>query len=60
MIGEEVCKYLNTEDVTPWQGDVFDHPEYKNTCQLTGKEIIPFLHCKKERCKHYSGVVSDI
>ena len=27
------CKYLKTEDVTPWHGDVFDHPDYKYICE---------------------------
>lgn len=45
------CKYLKTEDVTPWHGDVFDHSSYRYTCKKTGKEVIPFI-CKK-RCKEY-------
>lgn len=27
------CKHLNTEDITPYHGDVYDHPEYKYTCK---------------------------
>ena len=48
------CKYLKTEDVTPWHGDVYDHPDYKHTCEKCGKEIIPFLHCNEKRCKNYT------
>lgn len=47
------CKNLITEDVTPWHGDVFDHPNYKYTCKLNNSEVIPCLHCNNTRCKHY-------
>ena len=45
----EDCEYLKTEDITPWHSDVFDHPNYKYICNKIGREIIPFIHCKK--CK---------
>ena len=45
----EDCKYLKTEDITGWHCDVYDHPNYKYICEKIGKEIIPFMHCK--RCK---------
>ena len=45
------CKYLTAKDVTPWHADVFDHPDYEYICKLTGKKIIPYIHCKSERCK---------
>lgn len=32
------CKYLKTEDITPWHGDVFDHPDYKYTCENVKKK----------------------
>lgn len=48
------CKYLKIEDVTPWHGDVFDHPDYKYTCEKCEKEVIPFICCNGERCKDYS------
>lgn len=48
------CKYLKTEDITPWHGDVFDHPDYKYTCEKREKEVIPFIHCNEKRCKNYS------
>ena len=47
------CKNLRTEDVTPWHSDVFDHPDYKYTCKLSGKEVIPCLRCNHARCKDY-------
>lgn len=42
------------EDITSWHADVFDHPNYRYICKLTGKEVIPFIHCKETRCKNYS------
>lgn len=48
------CKYLKIEDITSWHGDVFDHPNYKCICEKCKREIIPFLHCNKNRCKNYS------
>jgi hypothetical protein len=47
------CKNLITEDITPWHGDVFDHPNYKYTCKLNNREVIPCLHCNNTKCKHY-------
>lgn len=41
------------KDVTPWHGDVSDHPDYQYTCQKTGKEVIPFLQCREGRCTNY-------
>lgn len=29
---KEDCKHFKKEDITGWHGDVFDHPEYKCTC----------------------------
>lgn len=26
------CPYLHAEDITPWHGDVFDHPNFRYTC----------------------------
>lgn len=40
------CKFLAIDDVTPYHGDVFDHPDYKYTCKKCNKEVIPFIHCK--------------
>lgn len=48
------CKYLKTEDITPWHNDVYNHPDYKHTCKKCGKEVIPFLHCNEKRCKSYT------
>ena len=50
------CKNLITEDVTPWHGDVFDHPDYKDICKLTGREVITYIHCNSNRCKNYEPV----
>ena len=33
------CKFLVIEDATSYHGDVFDHPDYKYTC---------------EKCKNYT------
>ena len=54
----EDCKYLKTENVTPYHGDVFDHPDYKYTCEKCGKEVIPFIHCNKDRCGDYNNQTS--
>ena len=48
------CKFLTIDDVTPWHRDVFDHPYYKYTCEKCSKEVIPFIHCKKEKCNNYT------
>ena len=48
------CKYLKTEDITDWHTDVYDHPNYKYTCEKCGREVIPFLHCNDKRCKYYT------
>ena len=48
------CKYLKTKDVTGWHNDVYDHPDYKHTCEKCGREVIPFLHCNEKRCKTYT------
>ena len=31
------CIYFSYEDTTPWQGDVFDYPDYEYYC-LVGEE----------------------
>lgn len=54
------CKNLKIEDVTPWHSDVFDHPDYKYTCKLIDKEIVPCIHCNNKRCKHYESLVDDV
>lgn len=41
------CEYREAIDVTPWHGDVFDHPDYKYICTLSGKEVIPFIQCRR-------------
>lgn len=32
------CKNLIIEDITPWHGDVFDHPIYEYSCKLSKKK----------------------
>lgn len=51
------CKHLITKDVTPWHGDVFDHPVYEYTCKLTKRKVIPLVNCKNKHCKNYELVV---
>lgn len=48
------CKFLISKDITPYHDDVFDHPSYKHICAKCGREVIPFIHCNKERCKNYT------
>ena len=48
------CKFLLIEDVTSYHGDVFDHPDYKYTCEKCRRKVIPFLHCNEEKCKNYT------
>lgn len=49
----EDCTHLELKDVTPWHGDVFDHPDYQYTCRKTGKEVTPFFQCGEGRCTNY-------
>ena len=54
----EECEHFLQEDVTPWHGDVFDHPSYKTYCTKDGekKELIyPEGQCR--RC-HERGCLS--
>ena len=50
------CKNLISKDVTTWHEDVFDHPDYKYTCSLTGKAVITCIHCNKDKCKNYEPI----
>lgn len=45
------CKHLEWIDVTPWHGDVFDHPSYKSVCRLKNKDVHHFYSCAL--CKDY-------
>lgn len=47
------CKNLIAEDITSWHSDIFDHPDYKYTCKLKGRKVIPCIHCKNKKCKNY-------
>lgn len=45
------CKNLISEDVSPYHGDIFDHPTYRYRCRLTGAEIsFPNTRCVEGRC----------
>lgn len=48
------CKYLKTEDITPWHGDVFDHPDYRYQCMRdpnNPREILfPQGQCRRCSC----------
>ena len=44
------CEHFLQEDVTPWHGDIFDHPSYQLFCTKGGikKELIyPEGQCKR-------------
>ena len=45
------CVNLESVDVTPWHGDVFDHPVYRDRCKLTGKDVHKFYTCSV--CSNY-------
>lgn len=45
------CVNLESVDVTPWHGDVFDHPVYRDRCKLTGKDVHKFYTCSV--CPNY-------
>lgn len=53
------CKYLEIEDVTPYHGDVFDHPCYKYHCAEKNKDL-PFgiLNCHK--CTKYKKEDNEV
>ena len=48
---DKECKYLETEYISSWHSDIFDHPSYKNICTKKNKKVITFIQCK--RCKEY-------
>lgn len=47
------CKHLQVQDITPWHGDVFDHPDYKYVCNKDPQHPRELLwerscsHCKE-------------
>lgn len=46
----EKCKYFTRDDITPWHGDVYDHPSYKNYCIKNDKKkilISPETQCPR-------------
>lgn len=49
------CKHLDVKDITPFQGDVFDHPNYEHICKLTGREVVTYIQCNNSRCKSYES-----
>lgn len=52
------CKYFSYEDITPWHGDVFDHPDYEYYCLKNEKkkEIFSWT-CSK--CPYYEEEKND-
>ena len=53
------CKYLQIEDVTPCQGDVFDHPCYKYHCTEKSKDL-PFGIFNCHKCTKYKNRQADL
>ena len=53
------CKYLEIEDVTPYQGDVFDHPCYKYHCTEKNKDL-PFGIFQCHKCTKYKNRQADL
>lgn len=47
------CKNLEKVDITPWHGDVLDHPIYKYICCLSREDVIPY-YCNGSSCKNYT------
>lgn len=48
------CPYYSCEDITPWHGDIFDHPTYQVFCSKNGeKEKIFHIHCC--RCSFFKN-----
>ena len=41
------CKFLVIEDTTSYHGDVFDHPNYKYTCEASEKLFLFFIAMNK-------------
>ena len=54
MVG---CKYSEVKDITTWHGDVFDHPQYQQFCNLHNREITRYT-CP--RCKDYIPCCRDM
>lgn len=54
------CKHLITKDITPWHGDVFDHPVYEYTCKLSKRKVMPLVNCKIKCCENYKPVSEEI
>ena len=47
------CIYFSYEDTTPWQGDVFDHPDYEYYC-LAGEEKKKIFSWTCFGCPYYT------
>ena len=54
-VDTEDCNNLIIEDIAPLHSDIFDHPDYKYVCSITGKEVVPCVCCNEKRCKRYSS-----
>ena len=46
------CIYFSYEDITPWHGDVFDHPDYEYYC-LVGEEKKKIFPWTCSGCPYY-------
>ena len=56
----EKCKYFLVEDVTPWHGDVFDHPSYEDYCTKDGeKKELCWAEHQCGKCQHYTPQYED-
>ena len=53
------CKYLEIEDVTSYQDDVFDHPCYKYYCVENNKDL-PFGILQCHKCTKYNNRQADL
>lgn len=54
----ENCPHYSYKDVTPWHGDVFDHPSYQSYCSKDGKDKpIYLIHCV--RCSFFKTFINN-
>ena len=47
------CIYFSYEDTTPWQSDVFDHPDYEYYCSV-GEEKKKIFSWTCFGCPYYT------
>ena len=51
------CKYFESKDITPWHGDVLDHPTYQLFCNLYNRETTRYT-CS--RCYSHTPCCKDM